>query len=77
MPFRDYSGFNDAALKAMTAAYDAVISKLEIQSDDPRTSNLAAIIAALASEGERDPAKLWDMDMAGLSKEPPHARDKS
>jgi hypothetical protein len=77
MPFRDYSGFNDAALKAMTAAYDAAISKLEIQSDDPRTSNLAAIIAALASEGERDPAKLCDLAMAGLSKKQPPARDKS
>jgi hypothetical protein len=75
MPFRDYSDFNDAALNAMTAAYDAVISKLDINSADPTTSNLAAIIAALASEGERD--KLCDMAIAGLSKKQPPARDKS
>jgi hypothetical protein len=68
MPFRDYSGLNDAVLKAMTAAYDMAMAKLGIKPDDPRTSNLAAVIAALASEGERDPAQLCDKALAGLSK---------
>jgi hypothetical protein len=45
MPFRDYSGFDDAMLKAMTAAYDAAIAKLGIKAGDPRTSDIAARIA--------------------------------
>jgi hypothetical protein len=68
MPFRDYSGFDDAVLKVMTAAYDAAIAKLGINNTDPRTSNIAARIAALASEGERDPTKLCDQAIAGLGK---------
>ena len=68
MPFRDYSNFDTATLKTMTAAYDAAIAKLHIKTDDPRTSNIAARIAALASEGQRDPVKLCDQAIAGLSK---------
>ena len=66
MPFRDYSHFDDAALKAMSAAYDAAIAKLGIKTADPLTGNIAARIAALASEGERDPAKLCDQAIAGF-----------
>jgi hypothetical protein len=66
VPFRDYSGFNDETLRAMTAAYDAAIAKLGIKQDDPRTSNIAARIAALASEGERDPVELCENAIAGL-----------
>ena len=68
VPFRDYSGFNDATLKAMTAAYDAAIAKLGIKAGDPLTSNVAAVIAALASEGERDPAQLCEKALTGLKK---------
>ena len=64
MPFRDYSAFNDATLKTMTAAYDAAIAKLGLTSSDPLTSNIAARIAALAAEGERDPAKLCERAIA-------------
>lgn len=70
MPFRDYSGFDAATLKVMTAAYDAAIAKLGIENTDPRTSNIAARIAAMASEGERDQAKLCDQAIAGLPKRP-------
>jgi hypothetical protein len=66
VPFRDYSGFNDATLKAMTAAYDAAKTKLKIGERDPLTSNLAARIAALASEGEHDPERLCAKAIAGL-----------
>jgi hypothetical protein len=38
MPFRNYSGFNDATLKARSAAYDAAIAKLGIDESDPMTS---------------------------------------
>jgi hypothetical protein len=68
VPFRDYSYFDDEALRAMSKAYDAAMAKLAIKQGDPVTSNLAAIIAALASEGERDPAKLCEKAVAGLSK---------
>ena len=68
MPFPDYSNFDAAALKAMTAAHDAAIAKLAIKTDDPLRSNIAARIAALASEGQRDPVKLCDQAIAGLSK---------
>ena len=60
MPFHHYSAFDDAALKAMTAAYDAAIAKLAIKAGDPLTSTIAGRIAALAANGERDPAKLCD-----------------
>jgi hypothetical protein len=68
MPFRDYAGFNDATLKAMTAGYDAAIAKLGIKSSDPLTSNIAARIAALAAEGERDPVKLCERAIADIAK---------
>jgi hypothetical protein len=68
VPFRDYSGFNADTLKAMTEAYDTAIAKLGIKAGDPLTSNVAAAIAALASEGERDPAQLCEKTIAGLKK---------
>jgi hypothetical protein len=68
VPFRNYSGFNDATLKAMTAAYDAAIRKLDIKSGDLRTSNLAAVIAALASEGLREPDKLCDKAIEAMKR---------
>jgi len=70
MPFRDYSGFNFATLQTMTAAYDAAVAKLNIKSADPRTGNIAATIAALAAEGERDPVKLCEAALAELQKKP-------
>ena len=66
VPFRDYSGFNDEILQAMTAAYDAALAKLGIEPGDPMTSNLAAMIAALASEGEHDRDKLCEQAVAGI-----------
>jgi hypothetical protein len=69
MPFRDYSGFNTATLQTMTAAYDAALAKLNIiKNADPRTGKIAATIAALAAEGERDPVKLCDAALAELQK---------
>lgn len=70
VPFRDYSGFNAATLQIMTAAYDAAVAKLNIKSSDPRTSQLAAAIAALAAEGERDPEKLCERALAAPHKKP-------
>jgi hypothetical protein len=68
VPFRDYSSFNEATLKVMAAAYDAAMIKLGIKAGDPRTSSIAARIAALASEGERDPDVLCEQAITGLAK---------
>ena len=68
MPFRDYSGFTAETLRNMTAAYDTAIAKLNIKTPDPLTSKLAAAIAAIASEGERDPGKLCERALAVLHK---------
>ena len=50
----------------MTAAYDAALAQLGIEQGDPLTSNLAARIAALASEGEHDVDKLCAKAIAGV-----------
>jgi hypothetical protein len=60
MPFRDYTQFDSATLQKMTSACDAVITRLDIKSDDPRTGRLAVKIAALAAEGERDVGRLTE-----------------
>ena len=70
MPFRDYSGFNPETLRVMTASYDATVAKLNLKSVDPRTGKIAAKIAALAAEGERDPVKLSDLALAEIHKLP-------
>jgi hypothetical protein len=69
MPFRDYSGFNDETLKAMSSAYDAATAKLGIKEGDPMTSNIAAMIAALAAEGEREASQLCEKAIAALTKQ--------
>ena len=68
MPFSGYKQFNSGALKIMTDAYDAAIAKLGIPPSDPRTSQIAAHIVLLASEGERDVTKLCEKACAELSK---------
>jgi hypothetical protein len=67
MPFRDYDFDGDALFK-MTAAYDAVVARLYLQTDDPRTSTLAANIVALAAEGERDVEKLTERVASDLNR---------
>ena len=66
MPFRDFKDFDGQTLKAMTAAYDAVVARLGIKPDDPLTSKLAAKIVDLAKAGERDPGKLTEQALIGL-----------
>lgn len=76
MPFRDYSGFDTEMLRNMTAAYDTAIAKLNIKSPDPQTGKLAAAIAAIASEGERDPNKLCERALAALHRKPLRVRKR-
>lgn len=54
MPFRNYTQFDSAALNVMTAAYDAAVARLQLNSDNPLTGKLAAKIASRAAERERD-----------------------
>jgi hypothetical protein len=60
MPFRDYKQFDSATLDIMAAAYDAVVLRLGIKGSDPRTRKIAAKIAGLAAESERDVGKLTE-----------------
>lgn len=66
MPFRNYTQFDTATLDVMRAAYDAVMLRLNLKNDNPLTSRLAAKIAALAAEGERDVGKLTEQALTGL-----------
>jgi hypothetical protein len=66
MPFRNYTQFDSATLDKMTMAYDAVVARLNIKSDDPRTSQLAAKIVTLAAAGERDVMRLAEQAVVGL-----------
>ena len=68
MPFTGYKHVGPGALEVMTKVYDAVIGKLNIPPNDPRTSQIAARIVALVSAGESDVAALSDKVCAELSK---------
>jgi len=69
MPFRNYHQFDLATARLMTAAYDAALSQLALTPDNPMTGKLAAAIAALADDGERDPARLCEQAVAKLKAE--------
>ena len=66
MPFRNYTQFDTESLRAMTAAYDAVVARLKPQPNDPRTGRLAAKIVTLASDGERNVGNLTEQASTGL-----------
>ena len=69
MPFRNYHQFNLATVRVMTAAYDSAMRQLDIAPGDPLTGTLASTIAALADDGERDPARLCERALAKLRAE--------
>jgi hypothetical protein len=58
MPFRSYHQFDTEAVRLMTEAYDAALLQLGITGKDPMSGELAAQIAMLANNGERDPVVL-------------------
>jgi hypothetical protein len=66
MPFRDLTDFDSQTLQNMTAAYDAVVARLDIKPGDPLTSRLAAKIVGLVKAGERDLGKLTEQALTGL-----------
>lgn len=66
MPFRNFKDFDYEMLQTMTAAYDAVVAKLNLKPTDPRTGRLAIRIVELARAGVLDVDKLADQARAGL-----------
>ena len=66
MPFRAVTEFDTQTVRDMTAAYDAVVARLALKSNDPRLGLLAAKIVELAKAGERDVGKLIEEAAAGL-----------
>ncbi|MCX7312788.1 MAG: hypothetical protein WCG92_20770 [Hyphomicrobiales bacterium] len=59
MPFRDIKQFDSDTLRGMSQAFDAACDRLKLDPDNPQRGDLAFKIIELASEGERDPAKLF------------------
>jgi hypothetical protein len=68
MPFQDYKGFDLDTMRNMTAAYDAAIAKLKINSNDPLRATLAAKIVVLARAGVRDPTQLCEIALKEIKK---------
>jgi hypothetical protein len=66
MPFRNETQFTTRDVQAMTAAYDAVVSKLKLTPDDPRRGKLISLIVELAKAGVVDSDRLADQARAGL-----------
>jgi hypothetical protein len=66
MPFRNYTQFDSATLDIMASAYDSVVKRLDLKSDNPLTGRIAAKIATLAAGGERDVGKLIEQALIGL-----------
>jgi hypothetical protein len=66
MPFRSETEFNGETLRIMTAAYDAVVARLRLKPEDPRTGKLATIIVQLAKAGVLNVDRLADQARAGL-----------
>lgn len=60
MSFRDYTGFDLETMRIMNRAYDAAFARLSLDTSNPATSALAALIVTMVRDGERDPAKLCD-----------------
>ena len=66
MPFKNEIRFTTENLQEMTAAYDPVVARLKLKSDDPRRGKLATLIVQLAQAGIVDAEKLADQARAGL-----------
>ena len=66
MPFRNETQFSIEVVKGMTAAYDSVVTRLNLKPEDPRRGKLASLIVQLANAGVTDPERLADQARAGL-----------
>ena len=68
MPFRDYAGFDLDTMRLMNRVYDAAFARLSLDTSDPATSTLAAMIVQMVRDGERNPATLCDSAIAHFKK---------
>jgi hypothetical protein len=66
MPFRKETEFNTETVRAMTAAHDAVVARLNLKPNDPRRGKLVSLIVQLAKAGVVDPKRLADQARASL-----------
>jgi hypothetical protein len=66
MPFRHIKDIDLETVRTMTAAYDAVVARLRLKPEDPRTGKLATIIVQLARAGVLDVDRLTEQARAGL-----------
>ena len=67
MPFRNYRQFDSETLCIMQSAYSAALVRLGAASGDPRSGSIAAAIAKLTDEGERDPNVLCELALRTLN----------
>jgi hypothetical protein len=72
MPFREYSPFfRPEELDALTAAYNSALHQLSFEASPDQASvakkNLAQIILAAACNGEREPERLKEIALRGVS----------
>jgi hypothetical protein len=71
MPLTPYLGegiFDPPAIKAMTAAFDAIRASLRLADrDDPLTEIVARRVIEMAGTGERDPERLYDLVLLSLA----------
>jgi hypothetical protein len=66
MPFRNYKQFDQTTLAILQDAYDRALARIGATANDSRSGILAAAIAKLADDGERDPAILCDLALRRL-----------
>jgi hypothetical protein len=72
MPFREYSSFfRPEELDALTTAYNSAWHQLSFEASPDQISvakkNLAQIILAAACNGEREPERLKEIALRGVS----------
>ncbi len=68
IPYLKEASFDPEAIKAMTAAFEAVCEALQLANrSDPLTEIVARKVIELAGTGERDPGRLRDLALRALN----------
>jgi hypothetical protein len=68
-PFLKEATFDPEAIKAMSAAFEAVCESLQVvQRSDPVTEIVARKVIEVAGTGERDPQRIRDLVLLALNK---------
>ena len=67
-PYLKEASFDPEAIKAMTAAFEAVCEALRLATrSDPLTEIVARKVIEVAGTGERDPGRLRDLVLLALN----------